>query len=168
MKTKSKRSEKRKLDKKECFRLFDGGRDATDLIIMGLPRATAYSWHRNWKVEKARSNNIEEGEMTAKLFSLFKEGKTLVDVVIETKLPYDDVAAVLEAYIEASETLVLRADDVKLRVNRFTALSDKVEELRQNSTIIKTDMTEYEQLLSVIKSKAQNVERGLKALEELM
>jgi len=148
-------------DKEECFGLFEKGKQPQDVIKLGVPRATAYSWYNQWSEEKVEKEVMDEGEKTALLFSLFKKGKSLVDVVIQTKMPYDEVANSLEKYEEACETLVLRADDAELYVNRFEEVVGKIPELEQQ-------VAEWKKRLSHLDSRSTKVDEALEAQEELV
>jgi len=147
--------------KEACFQMFNEGKVPQDVIQIGVPRSTAYSWYQDWNDSKEVLEEMDEGEKAALLFSLFKRGKSLVDVVIQTKLPYNEVADTLEKYEEASETLVLRADDAELYVNRFEELAGKIPELEQQ-------VDECKKGLSRLDSRSTKVDKALEAQEELI
>jgi septal ring factor EnvC (AmiA/AmiB activator) len=147
--------------KKECFRLFEDGKTPQDLIAVGVPRSSAYSLYHDWSQEKSGIEFMDEGEKTALLFSLFKKGKSLVDVVIQTKMPYDDVLGVLKKYEEASERLVLKEDDVERLVNKFARLQEALSKVEKQ-------IEQYGKRLSDLESESVRVDERLKAQEALI
>jgi len=145
----------------EALNLFEQGKTPHDLMEMGVPKATAYKWHKDWREEKGKLEEMSEGEKTALLFSLFKKGKSLVDVVIESRLPYEEVSEALDGYEEAAEVVVLRQEDTARWVNRFKSLNKMVE-------LLMGDIERGNQRLKEFQAKAAQLDESFKALEELM